>query len=131
MGEDGQVQIRRRGLAAIPTTLAKDDVVVVDRRFLPTSHSMPIITGARLEIGTQDKSNLQLVQGHSFPDGYWYCHVDDTGGIRLYDEFEDAINGGKAKALQLVQPSGDQQVYIPRRTKTLWCCSAAAVDAND
>ena len=33
MGEDGQVQIRRRGLAAIPTTLSKDDVVVVDRRF--------------------------------------------------------------------------------------------------
>ena len=112
MGEDGQVQIRRRGLAAIPTTLAKDDVVVVDRRFSADFPSSAIITGARLEIGTQDKSNLQLVQGHDFPDGYWYCHVDDTGGIRLYDKFEEAINGGKANALPLVQPSADQQIYI-------------------
>ena len=112
MGEDGHVQIRRRGLAAIPTTLAKDDVVVVDRRFSADFPSSAIITGARLEIGTQDKSNLQLVQGHDFPDGYWYCHVDDTGGIRLYDKFEEAINGGKANALPLVHPSADQQIYI-------------------
>ena len=53
-------------------------------------------------------------QGHNFPDGYWYCHVDDTGGIRLYDRFEYAINGGKTNALPLVQPSADQQIYIPQ-----------------
>lgn len=120
MGEDGQVQIRRRGLSAIPTTLAKDDVVVVDRRFSADFSINAIITGDRLEIGTQDKSNLQLVQGHTFPDGYWYCHVDDTGGIRLYDEFEDAINGGKSKALQLVQPSGDQQIYIHTKNENFY-----------
>ena len=131
MGEDGQVQIRRRGLAAIPTTLAKDDVVVVDRRFSADFPPSSIITGARLEIGTQDGSNLQLVQGHNFPDGYWYCHVDDTGGIRLYDRFEYAINGGKANALPLVQPSADQRSTSTQRRELQRCSADPAVDDDD
>lgn len=112
MGEEGGVQIRRFGLAALATTLDPDDVTVEDRRFSADFSSSSIITGARLEIFTQDKSNLQLVKGHDFPDGYWYCHVDDTGGIRLYDNFQDSVNGGKANALELVQPSVAQPIYI-------------------
>ena len=112
MGEQGQVQIRRFGAAALTTTLDPADVVVEDRRFSADFPTGAIITGARLEIGTQDASTLQLVAGHVFPDGYWYCHVDDTGGIRLYDRFEEAINGGKANALELVAPSVAQPLFI-------------------
>ena len=112
MGEEGQVRIRRFGAAALTTTLDPDDVVVADRRFSADFPTGSIITGARLEIGTQDKSNLQLVAGHNFPDGYWYCHVDDTGGIRLYEGFQEAINGGKANALELVAPTAAQPLFI-------------------
>lgn len=113
MGEEGGVSIRRFGAAALGTTLDPDDVVVADRRFSADFATGAIITGARLEIGTQDQtSNLELVAGHDFPDGYWYCHVDDTGGIRLYDNFQDAVNGGKLNALELVQPSSAQEIYV-------------------
>ena len=112
MGETGQVQIRRFGAAALTTTLDPADVVVQDRRFSADFPTGAIITGARLEIYTQDRSNLQLVKGHNFPDGYWYCHVDDTGGIRLYDKFEETINGGRTNALELVAPTAAQPLYI-------------------
>ena len=95
-----------------PHNPCKDDVVVVDRRFSADFPPSSIITGARLEIGTQDGSNLQLVQGHNFPDGYWYCHVDDTGGIRLYDRFEYAINGGQQTRYLLFNHLLIQQIYI-------------------
>lgn len=113
MGEDGGVFIRRFGAAALGTLLDPDDVTVEDRRFSADFAAGSIITGARLEIGTQDQTtNLELVAGHNYPDGYWYCHVDETGGIRLYDDFQDAVNGGKANALELVQPSVAQPIYI-------------------
>lgn len=115
MGEEGGVQIRRYGAAALVTTLDPDDVTIEDRRFSADFSTGSIITGARLEIGTQDRSNLQLVAGHDFPDGYWYCHVDDTGGIRLYDNFQDAVNGGQLKALSLIQPSEAQPIYLHTR----------------
>ena len=74
-----------------------------------------IITGDRLEISTSDKSNLELVAGHDFPDGQWYCHIDDMGGVRLYLEFEDAINGSIEKALDLVAPSSKQEISVHTR----------------
>ena len=83
--------------------------------FLLTSRLVPSLLAHGLEIGTQDTSNLQLVAGHDFPDGYWYCHVDDTGGIRLYEGFEESINGGKANALELVAPAVAQPLFIHTR----------------
>ena len=73
---------------------------------------------AQGEIGTQDQtSNLELV-ADDFPDGYWYCHVDDAGGIRLYDNFQDAVNGGRANALELVAPSLRNPFMSTPRTRT-------------
>jgi len=115
MGEEGGIKIRRYGAAALATTLDPDDVTVADRRFSADFATGSIITGARLEIGTQDKSNLELVAGHNYPDGYWYCHVDDTGGIRLYDNFQSAVNGGRTNALELIQPTVAQPIYIHTR----------------
>ena len=41
-------------------------------------------------------------QGSYYPDWQGYCHVDLVGGIRLYDNFADSIDG-KLEALPLIQ----------------------------
>ena len=45
----------------------------------------------------------------------WHCHIDDAGGVRLYTEFEDAINGGFDNALPLVLPTETKQILVRSR----------------
>ena len=95
MGEDGGLMIKRTavGQGLLRSQLDPGDVNVARKRFSFDFPVEALITGDRIEIFTADGSNLTLVDGHNFPDGLWHCHIDDAGGVRLYDEFEDAING--------------------------------------
>lgn len=125
MGENGLLSLERSaigpGAQALATTLEPGDVVVVEKRFSADFPPSALINGDRIEIATQDGSNLQLVDGHNFPDGYWYCHIDQAGGIRLYDEFHLAIEGGRSSALALVAPSAAQPIYIRNRDQSYNC----------
>ena len=116
-GETGLVEIQRTAVGSgyIAANLAVGDVVEAKRRFSLDIPASTLITGDRIEIGTQDLSPLELVAGHIEPDGYWYCHVDPAGGIRLYDTFSDSIGGTLDTALELVTPTKDQQIYIRNR----------------
>jgi len=121
IGDDGEFQIKRRGAEALRTTIEPADVTVSKRRFSADFPASALITGDQVEIVTQDGSNLELVAGHDEPDIYVYCHVDDTGGIRLYDDFENSVNGRQEKALELVEPSHAQPVYIYNRDERYNC----------
>ena len=131
MGETGLLSLERSavgpGAQALATTLEPGDVVVSEKRFSADFPPSALINGDRIEIATQDGSNLQLVDGHDFPDGYWYCHTDQAGGIRLYDEFADAVTGGKSKAIALIEPSAAQPIYIRNRDES-YNCMAQTVD---
>ena len=123
MGEDGSLLIKRSTAdqGALRSILDPDDVNVARKRFSFDFPVEALITGDRIEIYTQDGSDLQLVAGHNFPDGRWYCHIDDTGGVRLYEEFGDAINGGIATALDLVAPVVSQEILVRTRNSRYRC----------
>ena len=125
MGEQGSLQVLRTASTqgALVSVLDPGDVNPERKRFSFDFPVEAIITGDRLEIFTSDKSNLELVAGHDFPDGQWYCHIDDMGGVRLYIEFEDAINGGIEKALDLVAPSSKQEILVHTRDSRFRCYS--------
>ena len=59
----------------------------------------------------------------NFPDGEWYCHIDDAGGVRLYDSFDDAVNGGIETALTLISPSSPQEILVHTRNGRYRCYS--------
>lgn len=113
LGDTGGVELRRAGTkdTFLRSILANGDVDVANKRF-SFDEAGTIITGDRIEIGTQDGSTLVLVQGHNYPDGSWYAHVDSAGGIRLYDDFDDAVNDDATKALALEAVSRDQPIYV-------------------
>ena len=127
IGSDGLLSLQRSavgtGASGLSTNLEPGDVTVTDKRFSADFPASALINGDRIEIATQDGSNLELVAGHNFPDGYWFCHVDPAGGIRLYDTFADAITGGKATALALVAPSATQPINIRTRDENFNCVS--------
>ena len=125
MGEQGLLTLQRSaagdGAQAIAVTLEPGDVVVSESRFSADFPSSALINGDRIEIATQDGSNLELVDGHDQPDGYWFCHVDQVGGIRLYNNFAEAVAGNKATALPLVEPSAPQPIFIRNRDEVYNC----------
>lgn len=117
LGAEGYVQLRRTSEndEYVRSVLTPTAVNVSERRFSFSFASSAFITGDRIELGTQDLSNLVLVQNHSFPDGLFYINVDDAGGIRLFDTFEKAVNGKVNDALPLERDTGDQQIQAKTR----------------
>ena len=122
LGDSGCIQIKRKGInTGLAGTLGPDDVNTTRNRFSFDFDVNAIITGDRVEIATVDKSTLELVAGHNQPDGAWYVHIDDVGGMRLFEQFEDSINNSDAKALALVKPSKDQQIVARTRDLNFNC----------
>ena len=122
LGDSGQIEIRRRGLnSSLSSILDPADVNVARRRFSFDFESEALISGDQIEIATEDGSTLELVDGHIAPDGRWFCHVDDAGGVRLYDNFEDAINGEESRALALVAPTRSIPILARTRNSAFLC----------
>lgn len=113
LGDSGHVELRRTN-ENVPLSgkLLPADVNSARRRFSFDFDPSALISGDRIEITRIGGGNLELVAGHPYPDGEWYCHIDDAGGIRLYGTFRDAINGELGDALPLMDPRGPQSVQV-------------------
>ena len=122
LGESGHVELRRTSEdVPIQGTLEPSDVNVDRRRFSLDFDPSALISGDRISITRLDGGNLELVSGHAYPDGIWYCHVDDAGGIRLYGTFAQAINGETDDAEALVVPTGRQTIEIRAANRQYRC----------
>ena len=112
-GQWGEVALKRDTLqSALQTKLDPFDVNTSTKRFSVDHSSGSLITGDEVEIETADGSTLELVSGHSYPDGKWFINVDQVGGLRLYSSFAAAIEGGQTTALTLVAPSEAKDILI-------------------
>ncbi len=115
-GSTGFIELKRDALnSAIETSLNPDDVNINKKRFSVNKVSGSLITGDQIEIETNDGSNLELLSGHSFPDLRKYIHIDDMGGIRLYETFASALAGEVTDALTLTAPSSTKNISIHTR----------------
>ena len=138
LGEQGHVELQRQGARGIDdqrvplfTALQPEDVNVGAKRFSFLGAQLGLITGDQVEIETQrgidDRGrptlppDLELVDGHDFPDWRGFVHVDANGGIRLYDAFDKAIDGKKDNAIPLVTPSKFQHLQVTSRDNKLRC----------
>ena len=121
LGREGYVQLKRIAETDeyVRATLRPGAVNVSNRRFGIDFGRQALITGDRIELGTEDGSNLVLVQNHSFPDGLFYVNVDEVGGIRLFDTFAKAVNGDINDALPLEKDTSNQIVRYRTRDPDL------------
>lgn len=113
LGYTGSVELDRDSTdAPLETTLDPSDVNVSRRRFAVDFNVAALVTGDKVEIATVDGSTLQLVSGHAYPDGAWYIHIDEAGGIRLYNKFQSSLSGKQDEAVVLVAPSAAQNITL-------------------
>ena len=112
-GQSGQIALKRDTLSSgIQTTLDPFDVNTSSKRFSLDHSTGSLITGDEVEIKTADGSTLELVDGHSYPDGKWFINIDPVGGIRLFSTFAAAIEGNQSNAITLVAPSASKDVVL-------------------
>ena len=115
-GSTGFIELRRDALNSdLATSLDPADVNITKKRFSVDNAAGSLITGDQIEIETVDKSNLGLLSGHGFPDLRRFIHIDDMGGIRLYDTFASALAGEVSGALTLTAPSSKKDILIRTR----------------
>jgi len=115
-GSTGFIELKRDALNSdLATSLDPADVNTTKKRFSVDNAAGSLITGDQIEIKTVDKSNLELLSGHSFPDLRKYIHIDDMGGIKLYDTFASALAGEVSGALTLTAPSSKKDILIRTR----------------
>jgi hypothetical protein len=94
-GSTGFIELKRDALnSEISTSINPADVNTSKKRFSVEKVNGSLITGDQVEIETVDGSNLELLANHSFPDLRKYIHIDDMGGIKLYNTFASALAGG-------------------------------------
>ena len=128
LGESGYIELERESLnVPLHSVLDPDDVNVSRKRFSFDFPPTALITGDKLQIATEDRSNLQLVAGHDYPDGNWYIHVDAAGGIRLYEEYAASLTGDFGPSLALTAPSAPQNI-VAKTADTIYRCVAQVRD---
>jgi len=115
-GSTGFIELKRDALnSQIGTSLNPADVNTTKKRFSVENINGSLITGDQVEIETVDGSNLELLDSHSFPDLRKYIHIDDMGGIKLYNTFGAALAGEVSDALTLTVPSSAKDILIRTR----------------
>ena len=119
LGSFGRITLERTAsVGALASIVNSSDVNVSRRRFSFDFDSGQLLTGDRIQIRRTDAGVLEFVAASAWLDntqqsaGTWYIHVDDVGGIRLYDNFADALNGLTTTALELATTANDIPISV-------------------
>lgn len=113
LGTSGQVELERQfGGSELSSTINTSDVNVSKKRFSFDFDHGQLLTGDQIEILSTDGSALDFISGYSASGVKKFIYVDDLGGIRLYDAFAHAVNGGSANAIALAAPGNDIPIKV-------------------
>jgi hypothetical protein len=109
LGSSGQIELRRTTLndRAFQSTVTPSDINTTKDRFSFDFPQGMLMTGDQVAIKTRDGSTLSFISPGGwpvpgdYPDGIWYVFVDEVGGLKLYQRFDDAVSGEAATRVQL------------------------------
>jgi hypothetical protein len=100
LGTEGLVELRRSSQdEAYASVISPSDVNTVKDRFSFDFPQGMLVTGDQISIRTTDGSPLGFVGPSGwavpgvYPDGTWFVAIDEVGGMRLYQTFDEAVSG--------------------------------------
>ena len=114
LGEQGRIELERKGSDQAYISLVNPSDVREDvNRFSVDFAHEQFITGDRIEITTTGGEDITWINHPDVDKSFTrYVHIDEAGGIRLYDTFSESITGKRAGSIDLVQPTANQEVAI-------------------
>lgn len=108
LGNVGNIELTRLSLEGGKASIVNPSDVNPDRdRFSFDFDPSYLISGDRVELKTTDGTDLDFVDASGWSSGTvqssgtWYVFIDELGGIRLYDNFDDSLEGSSAGLVPL------------------------------
>jgi hypothetical protein len=131
LGNIGNIEITRKGSESdLYSVVNPGDVNASRNRFSFDFDEGSLISGDLVELTTTDGTDLDFVDATGWGDGVvqesgnWYIFIDELGGIKLYDNFDDSLEGSVAGLVPLNAIARDIpiRVAVRDRDKRLLAC---------
>ena len=105
LGTHGKVELQREfNGGSLFSTINTGDVNVTKKRFSFDFDHGQLLTGDQIEITSTDGTALDFIDSYTDSSVKKFIYVDEIDGIRLYDSFAHAVNGGSSNATTLAAP---------------------------
>jgi hypothetical protein len=124
LGNIGGIEITRKSDGSPKESLVNpSDVNAIRDRFSFDFDESYLIAGDLVEFSTTDGTTLDFVAATGWLDGTvqtsgnWYIFIDELGGIRLYDNFDDSLEGSTAGLVPLVDIARDIPIRVVVRDR--------------
>lgn len=119
LGNVGNIEITRQSSGELQNSVVNpSDVNATKDRFSFDFEEGSLITGDSIEIKTTDGTDLDFIDATGWIDGVvrdtgsWYIFIDDIGGIRLYNNFDDSLAGEASGRVPLVAIARDIPISV-------------------
>lgn len=124
LGNIGNVELTRKSLEGVKESIVNpSDVNSARKRFSFDFDENYLITGDLIEIKSTDGTTLDFIGTDGWSDstvyesGNWYIFIDELGGIRLYNTFDDSLEGAKIPAVSIVDIARDIPIAVTVRDR--------------
>jgi hypothetical protein len=108
LGNVGNIEITRKSFEGDKESVVNpSDVNTARDRFSFDFDEGCLISGDLVELTTTDGTNLDFVAASGWANntvqtsGNWYVFIDELGGVRLYTNFDDSLEGGSSGLVSL------------------------------
>ena len=113
LGTYGKVELQRQFDGSdLRGTINPSDVNVAGKRFSFDFEHGQLLSGDQIEITSTDDSALDFISSYTDTSVKKFIHVDELDGIRLYDSFANAVNGGTTNATALAAPADNIPIRV-------------------
>ena len=113
LGTFGKVELQRQfDGGELSSTVNTSDVNATRKRFSFDFQHGQLLTGDQVEITSTNGAALSFISGYTKTSVKKFLHIDDLDGVRLYDTFANAVNGGTTNATALAVPGSDIPIKI-------------------
>jgi hypothetical protein len=124
LGNVGGIEITRKSFEGAKESIVNPSDINTGRdRFSFDFDEAYLTSGDLIELTTLDGTLLDFVDATGWGNntvqtsGNWYVFIDELGGIRLYDNFDDSLEGSTAGLVPLVAIARDIPIRVVVRDR--------------
>ena len=140
LGNVGNIELTRKSLEGSKESVVNpSDVNATRNRFSFDFDEGYLINGDLVELATTDGTDLDFVDATGWEvgvvqtSGNWYVFIDEIGGIKLYSNFDDSLEGGATGQIPLNAIVRDIPIRVTvrdRDARLLACISEYEINTS-